>query len=946
MDFQTGSLVNVHGRDWVVQPSADKDLLLLKPLGGTDQEIKGIYLPLHFPEDRIRSSSFPLPSKEDFGDISSARLLFNAARLAIRNGAGPFRCLGKLSFRPRSYQMVPLIMALKQEEMPIRLLIADDVGVGKTIEGLLILKELLDRRRIDRFAVICLPHLCDQWQGELQDKFGIQSVVIRSNTQARLDREIIGDTSVFRYYPHQVISIDYIKSAQRRQVFISDCPELIIVDEAHTCSRPGGTGSSVQQQRYALIKDIAAKPNQNVILLTATPHSGKQEQFQSLLGLLHPDFVTMDVPSASKLERERLARHFIQRRRKDVQSWLGQDTRFPDRDSGECAYDLSPRYSEFYDQVFDFALGLTKAEEAHEGRQRMRYWSALALLRGVMSSPAAGIDMLTNRINNIKPEDSEAEPEANPIMDEDFDIEKDFPSSGVINKTDWNQNEVRRLNQLSKQLQELANLDQDHKASTALRVIKGWLKEGYNPIVFCRYIATANYLGEVWKRDLAANDDIDIQVVTSEDPDEVRKARIDDMRKHSSRLLIATDCLSEGINLQDLFTAVLHYDLPWNPNRLEQREGRIDRFGQQSATVKCYLLYGKDNPIDGVVLKVLLEKVRQIRQEIGISIPFPEDSRSLMDSVLQAVILKGRAHLRDKQVSFDFFDKAFEDYKGLEFTREVEKAADREKQSRSIFAQHGIKANEIEQDLRQADEAIGDPAAVEKFVIEALNTLLKTQITRNKKGYVLFTEHLPGALKYLLPDVAKLKVSFYSPVPDGYYYLGRNHPLVEQLCRSLMSHAMLRNKNYGPARAAVIRCRDVESKTTLLLYRVRNVIEEKETGRQMVAEEVMPLGYHGLARDFQLLENKNAVELLLTALPTANVTDQAAAGFLTSELADLKKVEDNLNLVAFTRAEALVESHERYRKMLAGTRFKTVEPVLPMDLLGIYILLPDGGRQK
>ncbi|HOZ02076.1 MAG TPA: SNF2-related protein, partial [Candidatus Syntrophosphaera sp.] len=229
MDFQTGSLVRVHNRDWVVQPSADKDLFLLKPLGGTDQEIKGLYLPLHFSEDTISSTNFPIPSKEDIGDISSARLLFNAARLAIRNGAGPFRCLGKLSFRPRSYQMVPLIMALKQEDTPIRLLIADDVGVGKTIEGLLILKELLDRKHIERFAVICLPHLCDQWQTELQDKFGIQSVVIRSNTQARLDREIIGDTSVFRYYPHQVISVDFIKSEQRRQVFINDCPELIIV---------------------------------------------------------------------------------------------------------------------------------------------------------------------------------------------------------------------------------------------------------------------------------------------------------------------------------------------------------------------------------------------------------------------------------------------------------------------------------------------------------------------------------------------------------------------------------------------------------------------------------------------------------------------------------------------------------------------------------------------
>ena len=946
MDFQTGSLVRVHSRDWVVQPSADKDLLLLKPLGGTDQEIKGIYLPLRFPEDIIASSNFPIPSKEDIGDISSARLLFNAARLAIRNGAGPFRCLGKLSFRPRSYQMVPLIMALKQEDSPIRLLIADDVGVGKTIEGLLILKELLDRKNIERFAVICLPHLCDQWQTELQDKFGIQSVVIRSNTQARLDREIIGDTSVFRYYPHQVISVDFIKSEQRRQVFINDCPELIIVDEAHTCSRPGGPGSSVQQQRYALIRDIAAKPNQHVILMTATPHSGKQEQFQSLLGLLHTDFSTMDVPSASKSQRERLAKHFIQRRRKDVQSWLGQDTQFPHRDSGECAYDLSPSYTEFYDQIFEFALGLTKSDEIHEGKRRMRYWSALALLRGVMSSPAAGINMLTNRLNNIKSDEGEIEPETNPIMDEDFDIEKDFPSSGVIAKTDWSNTEVRKLQLLSKQLEELANLDQDHKANTALKVVNDWLKQGFNPIVFCRYIATANYLGEIWKKELAKNEDIDVQVVTSEDPDEVRKARIDEMKHYPQRLLIATDCLSEGINLQDLFTAVLHYDLPWNPNRLEQREGRIDRFGQQADTVKCYLLYGKDNPIDGVVLKVLLEKVRQIRQEIGISIPFPEDSRSLMDSVLQAVILKGRVQLRDKQVSFDFFDKAFEDYKGLEITKEFEKAAEREKQSRSVFAQHGIKAEEIEQDLHQADDAIGDPAAVERFVVEALTTLLDTQITRDKKGYILFTGHLPGALKSLLPDVPKLKVSFYSPVSDGYHYLGRNHPLVEQLCRSLMSHAMNKEKNHGPARAAVIKCRDVGIKTTLLLYRVRNVIEERGTGRKIVAEEVMPLGYQGLAQDFNLLENKYAAELMFTAMPTDNVTAHAATDFLNSEIGDLQQIEENLNLVAYTRAESLVESHERYRKVLGGIRFKTVEPVLPMDLLGIYILLPDGRRAK
>lgn len=236
--YNPGALVRVRNRDWVVLPSNDKQLLLLKPLGGSEEEITGIYLPLRFPEDRIESSEFPLPKEEDIGDIATARLLYNAARLSFRSGAGPFRCLAKLSFRPRSYQMVPLIMALKQEQ--VRLLIADDVGVGKTIEALLVVKELLERREIKRFAVVCLPHLCEQWQEELKNKFGIEAVIIRSNTQARLDREIHGDTGVYQYYPYQVISIDFIKSQDRRQVFIQECPELIIVDEAHTCARPTG----------------------------------------------------------------------------------------------------------------------------------------------------------------------------------------------------------------------------------------------------------------------------------------------------------------------------------------------------------------------------------------------------------------------------------------------------------------------------------------------------------------------------------------------------------------------------------------------------------------------------------------------------------------------------------------------------------------------------------
>ncbi|MBA7562699.1 RNA polymerase-associated protein RapA [subsurface metagenome] len=180
-DFKPGSLVTLRDRPWMVLPSEDDDLLLVKPLGGSEDEITGIFKPLANKADLPASYNFIKPSERDLGDYSSAKLLYNATRLSFRNAAGPFRCLGKLSFRPRAYQIVPLIMALRHEI--VRMIIADDVGIGKTIESLLIAKELYERKEIKRFAIVCLPHLCDQWQDELKSKFGIEAAIIRFKDQ-------------------------------------------------------------------------------------------------------------------------------------------------------------------------------------------------------------------------------------------------------------------------------------------------------------------------------------------------------------------------------------------------------------------------------------------------------------------------------------------------------------------------------------------------------------------------------------------------------------------------------------------------------------------------------------------------------------------------------------------------------------------------------------------
>lgn len=950
--FQPGKLVSLRGRDWIVLPSEDPELLVVKPLGASDDEIAGIYLPLAIASDKPVDATFPNPQQADLGDIATARLLYDSARLAFRNGAGPFRSLAKLSFRPRSYQMVPLIMALKQDL--VRLLIADDVGVGKTIEALLIVKELLERRKIKRFAVVCLPHLCEQWQAEIRDKLDLEAVIIRSNTQARLDRQIQGDTSVYDYYPYQVISIDFIKSDTRRDVFIEQCPEMVIVDEAHTCAKPSGASQS-QQQRYHLVSRIARKPgNQQLVLLTATPHSGKPEEFHSLLGLLRPEFETLDLPNSSQNQRKDLAKFFVQRKRGDVEKWMGEDTPFPKRDAFEWPYDLSVGYAQFFEQILEFARKLIAPDAVSGVQRRVHYWTALALLRGVMSSPAAGVEMLRTRLSGLvqaavdEPSgatDAVLEADENPVRDTEFGFEGDNAPTHVIERTDWSSYQRQQLSGFATQLSALANLKHDQKLASAEVILEDWLKSGFSPVVFCRYIATANYIGEMLAPALRKKfPKLDIQVITSELPDDLRKQKIEEMGKATQRVLIATDCLSEGINLQMHFTGVLHYDLPWNPNRLEQREGRVDRYGQLADEVKACLLYGADNPIDGIVLDVLLRKVREIKKSTGINVPFPEDSQSIIDTITQALLLNPDRHIARKrdnqQMTFDFsqFDEAAAAKASI--TRKVDEAAEREKASRSIFAQNAIKAEHIEADLREVDAAIGDPGAVEEFVVAALNNLFGVQVIKDSKGYRIITANLSPALRELIPAGDSVAVSFISPTPLGCHYLGRNNRFVEQLCQLVMANTLARVDKRA-ARAAVIRTRQVSTKTTLLLFRCRNVIEETKGHHQVVAEEMILWGWRGTPQQKEFLDHIQANKLLAEARATSELSIQARGNFLENELAILDALKIEFSSVAEQQSKKLVAAHERFSVLMDTARFQVVYPVLPMDLLGVYVLLPE-----
>jgi superfamily II DNA or RNA helicase len=946
-----GSVVTCRDRQWVVLPSENPDVIRLRPLSGNEDEVCGIFRKLEL--EAIASAEFPPPQPEAIQNHEAALLLMDAARLSLRNGAGPFRSLGRLSVYPRPYQMVPLLMALRLET--VRLLIADDVGIGKTIEAGLIAREMLDRGEVRRLAVLCPPHLCDQWQRELREKFHIEAVVIRSGTVGKLERSLpTGDRHVFGYYPHIIVSLDYAKSDKRRASFLAHCPDLVIVDEAHTCACPSGQSTS-QQQRHQLVHAIAEKPDRHLILLTATPHSGIEESFLSTLGLIKPEFATMDLEHLSEQQRIKLAGHFIQRRRADVKSWLGSETPFPERLSTELDYKLTREYRTLFEEVYGFARGLVKGvtEQMSYAQKRGRYWAALALIRCVMSSPAAAVATLSKQVENRELNASNAE--ADEPIDEDlmatyiYDPTEQEHSADAQPTLAIEQGQKQYLDsdrrKLKEFVREAAKLygDKDAKLQQAIATVNALLKEGHHPIVWCRYIATAKYVADALKQKLDKKS-VRVLAITGENSEDEREAFLSELAQYPQRVLVATDCLSEGVNLQEHFSAVLHYDLPWNPNRLEQREGRVDRYGQKSSEVKCAILCGRDNPIDDVVLKVLIRKAVNIHRSLGITVPVPMDSANVTEKIFKSLF-----EYSSVGVQLSLFETGSQlSLLDAEMNLVWAQAEEREKLSRTRFAQRLIKPEDVEQELIESDRVLGSAKEIERFVKTACSRLNATLIPKTiQKHPCWLLPHIPPnllpALSASLGDVQKLTLSFVSPTPEGVEFIGRNHPLVEGLARYLLEDVLSNTNSPIAARCGLTITDAVTKRTTLLLLRLRHLLDSAQH-QSLLAEECLVVGFTGAPSNPIWLDPSEALQLIEAAEPVA---DPPSLGIARSEIRDLlegmEDLTDELKRIAKQRSHELAQSHRRVRAITKEGQVK-VKAQLPMDFLGVYVLQPGQRR--
>jgi len=942
MTHAVGALVRTRGREWVVLPESTDDLLLLRPLGGTDEEVAGICTSL----ESVEPASFTLPDPAQVGDYRSCRLLRDALRLGFRSSAGPFRSFGRIAVEPRPYQLVPLLMALQLD--PVRVLVADDVGVGKTIEATLIARELLDRGECQRMTVLCPPHLAEQWQRELAEKFHIDAGLVLPGTVHRLERDCRADQSIFDVHPFTVVSIDYIKSDRRRDEFLRTCPELVIVDEAHSAAweeNPRGG----RHQRYTLVKALAADPDRHMILVTATPHSGKEGTFRSLLCFLDDDFANLpdDLGGPeNERHRRRLAAHFVQRRRADICHFLDKETVFPEREDREEHYKLSPEYKNLFDRVLNYAREIVADRSGGQHRARVRWWSALALLRSLASSPAAAAATLRSRSASADTESLEEADEVGRRLVLDQEDLEAAEAADVTPGSDPGEEAVpeeparRRLLELARQAEKLAG-EKDAKLVKAANLIKEIIRDGYNPIVFCRFIPTAEYVAQELRARLGSK--AAVMAVTGLLPPEERELRVRQLAESSPRVLVCTDCLSEGINLQQYFNAVFHYDLSWNPTRHEQRDGRVDRYGQASPTVRSLIYYGTDNQIDGLVLDVLLRKHKAIRSSLGISVPVPADTNAVVEAIFEGLLLRERTGAPAGGLL-----PGMDEYLREERARlhaDWENVSQKERRSRTMFAQEGIQARvgDVAQELSAVRAAIGSGADVEDFTRKAL-CAYGAFATEKPDGVEFDLREAPRALRESCGFVDAFKAKFDLPVDPGVLYLSRTHPIVEGLAQYVLNAAL---DGEGPVarRCGVIRTDAVDRRTTLLLlrYRYHVITSRGDQAAELLAEDCQLVAFTGSPDKAQWMDAADS-EGLLSAEPKQNVAPSQATDFVSQVIGGFDHLRSALEEFARRRGQELLDAHRRVRAAarMGGVRYE-IRPELPPDVLGIYVYLPARG---
>ena len=545
------------------------------------------------------------------------------------------------------YQLDPVVRALSMPR--VNLLIADDVGLGKTVEAGLVVQEMILRHRVRSVLIICPSSLQVQWQEEMRDKFGLEFRIIDSETISQLRRKRGIHVNPWSHFPRLITSIDFLKRERPLRTFRETLPagdqptyprayDLMIVDEAHNVAPSGRGKYATDSQRTTAIRSLG--PHfEHKLFLSATPHNGYRESFAALLELLDnqrfaravtPDRNQLDAVMVRRMKSELKlrwdgSRRFAERMVKHIE--------VPHTDEERQAHQALRQYSEL------------RLKQATTDGERMATEFVLKLLKKrLFSSPAAFGITLEKHIatvgrrklaSNLHREIEDFSDDY--ADDEAYEVETGEVVSSVSQALSPISTEEKALLRELSEFAAKSTQRPDCKAQTLIDWIKTTLQTGgqWNDervIIFTEYRATQKWLFDLLAREgLAADGRLEmIFGGMMNDLREPIKAAFQSNPKESKvRILLATDAASEGVNLQNHCSKLIHFEIPWNPNRMEQRNGRVDRHGQKADEVHIHHFVGRgfaDASVTGKVgdlegdLEFLMRaalKVETIREDLG-----------------------------------------------------------------------------------------------------------------------------------------------------------------------------------------------------------------------------------------------------------------------------------------------------------------------------------------
>lgn len=680
-------------------------------------------------EARLSVENSNLPWSFD-ADGDTVRLASEAYRINLAHIFDPYLAVHTSSIEPLPHQ----ISAVYQEmlpRLPLRYILADDPGAGKTIMTGLLLKELIVRGDLKRCLIVSPGSLSEQWQDELYSKFNLKFEIL---TNDRLESAVSGN--IFEEVNLCIARLDKLSRNEVLQEKLKATEwDLIVVDEAHKMSATVWGGEVKYTKRFQLGR-LLSDITRHFLLLTATPHNGKDEDFQLFMSLIDPErFAGAARTSTQTIDVSDVMRRLV---KEDLLKFDGTPL-FPERRAYTVNYDLSPKESALYHEVTTYVQEeFNRADQLTSERKATVGFALTILQRRLASSPEAIYqslhrrrERLENRLNEEKIGKRAEAYRSNLTFDTDFD--DDDYSSAEIEREEENiadqASAAQTIQELEAEIEILKNLErlandvrlsgEDRKWDELSKLLQDnecmFTPDGQREklIIFTEHRDTLRYLSEKI-RTLFGNDDSVVTIHGGMLRDDRRKVEELFRQDKGVRILIATDAAGEGINLQRAHL-MINYDLPWNPNRLEQRFGRIHRIGQ---TEVCHLwnLVSKETR-EGMVFQRLFEKLEEERSALGGKVfdilgEMTFENRPLRDLLIEAIRYGNDPEVREKL------------WQVVDHSMNTEKF--RELLSENALTEDSMdvsKVMEIREGMERVEAHKLQPHFIEAFFIEAFKSL-------------------------------------------------------------------------------------------------------------------------------------------------------------------------------------------------------------------------------